>query len=394
MKKTLLFLLATVCSLGAFASTYTHEFESGQLPKAGGEVELSGIKWTVPEATYIGWDQNNGKGIQIGSSKNPTAAYTLTTSDIKGKISKITVNAAIASGGDAKLSIAVGGTTCLDNAELQLEKADYTCEPNAEGEIVISYAATAKAYYIASISVEYASGSTKKQVKVEFAGKTSYNVFVGENFPCPQAYVVDGEETLYELPVSYEVDKPELATLEVNADGAPIVTIVAPGKFNVKASFAGNDTYEAASATCTFTAMQKYTLIAELLTVEPTGQTVCVILDEATITELYIYNDSRAGIYVNDGTATVLIYCKNVPEEWAVGGKVSGTLICPWKVYKETKELCPTNWDALTYSASAGVSAVAAARQGLAPVYNMAGQRLTAPKKGVNIMAGKKVLVR
>lgn len=395
MKKTLLCLVALMMSLGVFANEYKHEFDKEQLTTAGGEVTLSDVVWTASAATYIGWDQNYGKGVQIGSSKNPTTAFTLSTSAIKGKISKITVNSAIANGGDAKLSIAVGGTKYLDGAELQLEKADYSCEPNAEGDIAISFAATAKAFYIASITVEYVSASTKKPVKVEFAGKTSYNVFIGENFPCPQAYVVDGEETLYDLPVTYTVDKPELATLEVNTDGTPIVTILAAGKFNVKASFAGNDTYEAASANCSFTAMQKFATIAELLQVEPTGQTVCVAINEATITDIYLYNEKRAGIYVNDGTETVLIYCQNpaVPEEWAVGGKVEGRLICPWKVYKETKELCPTGWDDLTYTASAGVNALTADRQGAA-IYNMAGQLLKTPKKGINITAGKKVLVK
>ena len=393
MKKILLSLVAMIISLSTFAAKYTHEFASGELPKAGGEVTLSNVTWTATEATYIGWDQNYGKGIQIGSSSKPTSSFSLKTDGIKGKITKITVNSAIAKDGDAKLTISVGGTEYLENAELQLEKGDYSCEPNEEGEIEISFAATAKAFYIASITVEYESASTKKETTVEFAGKTSFDVFVGESFPFPQAYVKDGDDILDNLTVTYAVDNEELAKIEEGTDGTPVVKILAPGKFKITASFAGNDTYEASSAVCSFTAMKKYESIAALLEDEPTGQTVCVVLNNAKITDFYIYNEAKAGIYVNDGTGDVLIYCKNVPEEWVAEGTVSGRLICPWKDYKGTKELCPTSWDQLTYDVPTGIATIKAAQKTTA-IFNAAGQLLSAPQKGLNIIDGKKVFVK
>ena len=116
---------------------------------------LSGIDWTQTAASYIGWDTNNGKGVQIGSSKNPTTNFSLSTNAFTTAISSITVNASIASGGDAKMTVSVGGQQWGDETALVLESNDYTFTGNASGEVVISFSASTKGYYIKSITIEY-----------------------------------------------------------------------------------------------------------------------------------------------------------------------------------------------------------------------------------------------
>lgn len=89
---------------------------------------------------------------------------------------------------------------------------------------------------------------------------------------------------------------------------------------------------------------------------EPTGETVTVTLTDEVITGFYIATSSstgekfKNGVYFNVGGREIEIYCKSVPADWEVGGKVSGTVTCPWKVYTDgTWELCPTDWKAFTY---------------------------------------------
>ena len=87
------------------------------------------------------------------------------------------------------------------------------------------------------------------------------------------------------------------------------------------------------------------------------GETVKVTLTNEVITDIDISGQYRNGIYLKSGDQEVEIYCWNVPKEWIVGGTVSGTLTCPWKLYEKTNtwELCPESWEDLTYTAPAGV---------------------------------------
>ena len=155
MKKFLLSLFTVFCVLAtANAETYTHTFSKGELTTTGGTLTLSDIEWNATEATAIEW--NATKGIQIGSKNNPNPSYTLSTSGFAGcTIRSITVNSSIAASGDAKLTITVGDQTS-DTFTLDINAKDYTfdCE-DTNGSITISWAASQRAYYVKSITVEY-----------------------------------------------------------------------------------------------------------------------------------------------------------------------------------------------------------------------------------------------
>lgn len=137
------------------AETYTHTFKSGELTTTGGTVTLSDIEWTSSSSGFIGWN-GNGKGIQIGKSAEVCPSYTLKTSALaECTIKSITVNSSIAASGDAKLTISVGSQTS-ETYTLTTSDAAYTfdCE-DTTGDITISWGATAKAYYVSSITIEY-----------------------------------------------------------------------------------------------------------------------------------------------------------------------------------------------------------------------------------------------
>ena len=155
MKKILLSLITILCVLAtANAETYTHTFKNGELTTTGGAATLSDIQWSATGATYIDW--NTTKGIQIGSKNDPNTAYTLSTSGFAAyKIKSVTVNSSIAASGDATATITVGDQTS-DTFTLDINAKDYTfdCE-DTNGSITISWAASQRAYYVKSITVEY-----------------------------------------------------------------------------------------------------------------------------------------------------------------------------------------------------------------------------------------------
>ncbi len=100
-----------------------------------------------------------------------------------------------------------------------------------------------------------------------------------------------------------------------------------------------------------------YASLAELVAAgEPTtaGEPVNVTLTDEEITKFYVTGSYTNGVYLMVGTQEIEIYCKNVPSDWEVGGTISGTLEnCTWKKFNTTWELCPDNWDALSYTAPA-----------------------------------------
>lgn len=157
MKKFLLSLFCLIfMAVTAGAETYTHTFNSGELTTAGGTVTLSDIEWTASSATYIGWDENSGKGIQLGSRNTPNPTYQLSTSALAGcTIKSITVNSSKANSGDAELTISVGSQTS-EAYTLGTSDAAYTfdCE-DTTGDITIRWEATQRAYYVKSITIEY-----------------------------------------------------------------------------------------------------------------------------------------------------------------------------------------------------------------------------------------------
>lgn len=98
-----------------------------------------------------------------------------------------------------------------------------------------------------------------------------------------------------------------------------------------------------------------YASVAELVAAgKPTkdGTKVTVTLTDEEITKFYKSGTYTNGVYFMVGAQEVQIYCKDTPENWEVGGTISGTLTnCDWKLYKNTWELCPADYSELTYKA-------------------------------------------
>lgn len=207
MKKLLLSLFCLIfMAATAGAETYTHTFKSGELTTTGGTVTLSDIEWTSSSSGFIGWN-NNGKGIQIGKSAEVCPSYTLKTSALaECTIKSVTVSSSIAKSGDAKLTIKVGNQVS-EAYTLSTSDAAYTfdCE-DTTGDITISWEATAKAYYVSSITIEYTPTAGMVTVPVpEFKTPAVIYADKAENVTVETAdqsaviyYTTDGTDPSYE----------------------------------------------------------------------------------------------------------------------------------------------------------------------------------------------------
>ena len=137
--------------------SYAYTMASGNL-KNNTAVTLGGKQWTLAMtgSTYLGWDSNDGRGIQIGKKAEPVTNATITSENFDN-VSKIVVNASGASGVNCKLVVKVGDTV-IGSYSLTTTATDYTFEVDGtvSGPIVIEFQNSGKGIYIKSISVNYA----------------------------------------------------------------------------------------------------------------------------------------------------------------------------------------------------------------------------------------------
>ena len=206
MKKLLLSLFTIFCILATVnAETYTHTFSKGELTTTGGTLTLSDIKWNATEATAIEW--NATKGIQIGSKNTPCTSYTLSTSGFAGcTIRSITVNSSIAANGDATVAITVGSQTS-ESYKLTTSDAAYTFDcDDTTGDITISWTASQRAYYIKSITIDYAPDASTvviptpefKTPAVVYADKVENVTVETADQSAVIYYTTDGTDPVYE----------------------------------------------------------------------------------------------------------------------------------------------------------------------------------------------------
>ena len=142
---------------GLTEKSYSYTMAKGDFT-GNGTKALNGVNWTFEgTSTYVGWDNNNGKGFQFGSGSAPNTSMSF-TSESFSNVSKIVINTSGASSivGSCKVYV---GETLVDTITLTKTATDYTIELSEalSGEIRFEYTQTSsKAIYIKSIAVDYA----------------------------------------------------------------------------------------------------------------------------------------------------------------------------------------------------------------------------------------------
>ncbi len=139
-------------------NTYTYTLpNSNAFSTSGGTATLGDFTWTYSSFTYKGWE--NTRGMQIGSRNNPTSTFTLSTSEIPGTITSITVGANAYSS-SATIRATVGGAAFGSTQNLSSSTSSAgtnTFTGSASGEIVITWTNVnnGRAMYFKSIEVTY-----------------------------------------------------------------------------------------------------------------------------------------------------------------------------------------------------------------------------------------------
>lgn len=211
MKKLLLLFTLLTAALGsASADTYTAAIAKGDISSSNLNWAVNNVNWTFNinwgsvTSKTVSWDGSGNRGYQIGSKKNPATSYTISTSDISGTITKVTVEAT--AGANANLSVKVGNTDFTTNnstsATLTSTSTAYLFTGSASGEIQISYTGITGATYFKSVTVEYSQGAVEPTtVTFTPAAGTYAEVQKVEitsdghdaaGAPCPIYYTTDG----------------------------------------------------------------------------------------------------------------------------------------------------------------------------------------------------------
>ena len=342
MKQILRLSLVALCTLFStftFADTYSYVFEEGVF-KAAGTENLNGVDWTLEtDAGYFGFDNQNGKGQQIGSSKKPATTAVLSTSGISGTITSIKVNTSGASDIVATLDVTVGGEAFGDQYTLVRDATDVEFIGSATGEIKLNYTnSSSKAIYIKSIEVTYtsASGVTVDSPKFSLEGGVytePQTLTLTADEGCTIYYTENGENptkesTLYTAPIT--VDK----TMTVKA---------------VAYDAAGNAS-GIASETYTFPVACENIAAAKA---QATGTLVVLTFKDAQVVYVNSYNNNTE-YFVRDASGAIDLYRTGL--ELKQNDILNGTAIFEYSPYNGLPELVKadgTNADNLTVTEGA-----------------------------------------
>ena len=276
--------------------TYSHTFAKNELGTEGSPLAtatLSDVAWNfaMTGSTYLGWDSNNGKGIQMGKSAGPATSIVLSTSGIEGKITKIVVNTSGASDIKGTFAVSVNGVAYAPvSIDLTKTATEYEFTGAETGEIKFSWAQTSsKAIYIKSIKVEY-----EKEVAADFVETPVFSVESGV------------KEEAFNLELTCATANAEIYyTLNGGAETKYTGAINIAATTTVKAwAVKGETRSEEVSATYTFVEYVENATIAQVLAAE-VSQYVWYKLT-GTIDSLY--NTEYGNFNLVNGDDKILVY--------------------------------------------------------------------------------------
>ena len=328
MIKTLPFSLLSLLMMlftGVYADTYSYSFDN-KMFSAAGEVALGDITWKLDtDAGYFGYDSNNDKGQQIGSSSSSATYAVLSTSGISGTITSIKVNTSGASDIKATLDVTVGGKAFGSQYTLTKEKYDAEFTGSGEGEIKLSYANNSKkALYIRSIEVTYSTGGVVVNAPTFslkggiYTSEQLVTILAGSD--CTIYYTTDGtvptkESSVYSEPL-YIGETTTLKAIAYDANGnASAVT------------------------TATYTLPVRCENIAAVKALEK-GTLVALTLNDAQVVYVNSYKsgeNTNTEYFVRDASGAIDFY--NTGIELSANQIINGTLYAEYSPYNGLPEL-------------------------------------------------------
>lgn len=251
MKQNLLLksLFLLLCMMaGGVGSAWAEESTLTFTAACGGSGTADdNVTWTVTsDGTESAFD--NTKGIHYGTSSAQVKYIQLSTSDIPGTISKIIVNASVASGVTASVSVTVGGSAFGGDAQsVGTSATDYTFEGSTSGEIIVKLekpSKAAKALYVKSVKVTY---STSPLASIALSGTYPTTFYQGAEFSHEGMTVT----------ATYEDDNTKDVTANATFSGYNMNTL---GSQTVTVSYTENNITKTAEYGITVNERPKYTV--------------------------------------------------------------------------------------------------------------------------------------
>lgn len=344
-----------------------------------------------PDGTYFDFHTSQPEGWPSTANTSAAGEYTYTLNNVayKFNLSKKDGTNGIYAGGTANagyyLMVTNGnsiGLPAIQGKKLASIKIGNSSGCSQSTSVRISYAAGGEAISGGEAQTWETKGSYYTYNLSDADDNTSYYIVVSDanaQITSIELTYVDGdgkqrvatptftpESGTYSSTQSIKIQSATSgASIYYTKDGStPVPNATNTTKYNgVPFSISTNQTIKAIAkkdgmkdsymSSATYKFAKEYASLSELVAAgEPTteGETVKVTLTNEVIASLYTSGSYTNGVKINVGNKQILIYCKNVPAEWQVGGLISGTLECPWKLYVTEWELTPSSWSALTYT--------------------------------------------
>lgn len=346
--------LLVVCLMAIFGgvsawgatNTYTYTFTATPALSTGQtsyNLTLGEVDWTLSSSKAINFFGYDGtKGVQIGSSGNPSKDFTFSTTGITGKITSITVKASTAKSATATLTVKVNGTQYGETKSLTTTATDYTFTGAEAGTIEISYSqpTTTKGLYIKSITITYETVDTGKEAAgITFGsavGQTpTFVTTLAKGFTAPS---LTNPNSL--AIASYTSSNESVAT--VATDGT--VTLLANGTTTITAHTDGDATHDAGDAKYTLKVLEGINGLEGLYAdgvITSTDKEYLLTLTDVVVT----YNNGKY-TYLQDANRGMLIFSDT--DKPAVGKKINGDVIVKTHLYNNLYQLTEFDYSAAT----------------------------------------------
>ena len=261
--RSFLTLLMLVVWASGFAAdkTYSYTFKSGGSFTADKQTKtFGGVNWTITSDGYLSFEGNN-KAQQIGSKKKPAKNTVISTSDFPGTIKTIEINGWQGTDANANVEVFVGGVS-YGKKDFSTNKTDEHIFNGASSgalkiQIINPASGGSIAAFIKTISVTYEEGPAKTATTLTFP-KSVINIEEGNeaSFAAQTAILKAGKTELNNA-ITYTTNNDAMfEAYEVNV-GPKTLKAGEYGTAVVTATFAGDDTYAASTATYTVNYTEK-----------------------------------------------------------------------------------------------------------------------------------------
>lgn len=301
--------------------TYSYTFKSGGSFTGDKPTQtFNGVKWTIKTDGYLGFEASSHKAQQIGK-KNASAKNTeISTSDFSGTIKSVKINGWNGQAAKANVEVFVGNVSYGTKNFTTDRTSEYLFNGTSSGALKIkitnNVTSGAVAYYIKTISVTYEDGPTKTPTTLTFP-KSTINIEEGNEATFTgQTATLKAGGTMLNNAVTYTTNNDAMfEAYEANV-GPKALKAGAYGTAVVTATFAGDDTYAASTATYTVNYTEKakpattldFGFATKTVNINETfTATAALKAGETTISGNVTYTSSKSEVaYVDETTGEVL----------------------------------------------------------------------------------------